>query len=191
MVGEISIDTLDGMQKRVFPKYATQIINLANQNAQATRPKIVGQLSELINKPSEKSFKAWQDWYLKNHPKAIDKAVAKIMAMLENMRYTMDLIDEYMVKNWVYDLVINKTAQGLIIQEAIFKDIAMKKGVEYKMATKEDGSKGIDGYIGGKPYSLKPLSYIDTPNTTNENFALKINMIHYDATNEYITYEIE
>ena len=26
-----------------FPKYVTQILNLANQNAQATRPKVVGQ----------------------------------------------------------------------------------------------------------------------------------------------------
>ena len=31
-----------------FPKYATQIINLANQNAQGTRPGIVGQMSDLI-----------------------------------------------------------------------------------------------------------------------------------------------
>ena len=31
-----------------FPKYTTQIINLANQNAQGTRPRVVGQMSELI-----------------------------------------------------------------------------------------------------------------------------------------------
>ncbi len=31
-----------------FPKYATQLLNLANQNAQATRPKVVGQMSKLI-----------------------------------------------------------------------------------------------------------------------------------------------
>lgn len=29
-----------------FPKYTTQILNLANQNAQGTRPKVVGQLIE-------------------------------------------------------------------------------------------------------------------------------------------------
>lgn len=32
----------------VFPKYTTQIINIANQNAGGTRPKVVGQMSELI-----------------------------------------------------------------------------------------------------------------------------------------------
>lgn len=29
----------------IFPKYATQILNLANQNAQGTRPAVVGQMS--------------------------------------------------------------------------------------------------------------------------------------------------
>lgn len=27
-----------------YPKYATQILNLANQNSQGTRPKVVGQM---------------------------------------------------------------------------------------------------------------------------------------------------
>jgi hypothetical protein len=31
-----------------FPKYTTQLMNLANQNAQGTRPRVVGQMSELI-----------------------------------------------------------------------------------------------------------------------------------------------
>jgi len=31
-----------------FPKYTSQLINLSNQNAQGTRPKVVGQLSELF-----------------------------------------------------------------------------------------------------------------------------------------------
>ncbi|HII38851.1 TPA: MjaI family restriction endonuclease, partial [Candidatus Micrarchaeota archaeon] len=42
LVAEISEEAKE------FPKYTTQIINLANQNAQGTRPKVVGQLSELI-----------------------------------------------------------------------------------------------------------------------------------------------
>jgi len=31
-----------------FPKYTTQLMNLANRNAQGTRPKFVGQMTELI-----------------------------------------------------------------------------------------------------------------------------------------------
>ena len=38
----LDIDTLE------FPTYTTQLLNLANQNAQGTRPKVVGQMSDLI-----------------------------------------------------------------------------------------------------------------------------------------------
>jgi len=31
-----------------FPKYTTQIMNLANQNSHGTRPNVVGQMSALI-----------------------------------------------------------------------------------------------------------------------------------------------
>lgn len=36
------------IQTPTFPKYTTSIINLANRTAQATRPKNIGQLSELF-----------------------------------------------------------------------------------------------------------------------------------------------
>ncbi len=41
-----------------FPKYTTQLINIANQNAQGTRPAVVGQLSDLIQRIPTKSFQA-------------------------------------------------------------------------------------------------------------------------------------
>ncbi|OQX71245.1 hypothetical protein B6D52_02245 [Candidatus Parcubacteria bacterium 4484_255] len=45
-----------------FPKYTTQLINLTNQNAQGTRPRVVGQLSELINECPEKTYQGWKKW---------------------------------------------------------------------------------------------------------------------------------
>ena len=42
-----------------FPKYTTQIMNLANQNAQGTRPKVVGQMTELFREFEGKSFSEW------------------------------------------------------------------------------------------------------------------------------------
>ncbi len=42
------VKALLGSETFDFPKYTTQVINLANQNAQGTRPAIVGQMSELI-----------------------------------------------------------------------------------------------------------------------------------------------
>ena len=46
-----------------FPKYTTQIMNLANQNSQGTRPNVVGQLSELIQVFEGETFEDWVLWY--------------------------------------------------------------------------------------------------------------------------------
>ncbi len=46
-----------------YPKYTTQIMNLANQNAQGTRPKVVGQMSELIQEFPGKRYEEWVEWY--------------------------------------------------------------------------------------------------------------------------------
>ena len=40
-----------------FPKYVRQIINLANQNAQGTRPRVVGQLTDLIQEFTGKNHR--------------------------------------------------------------------------------------------------------------------------------------
>lgn len=50
-----------------FPKYTTQILSLANQNSQGTRPEVVGQLSELIQEFDGNSFKEWIEWYKKKN----------------------------------------------------------------------------------------------------------------------------
>ena len=55
-----------------FPKYTTQLINLANQNAQGTRPKIVGQMSDLIQEFPENNYSDWVTWYQNKMPQAIE-----------------------------------------------------------------------------------------------------------------------
>ena len=54
------IEEISGEAKQ-FPKYTTQIINLANQNSQGTRPKVVGQLSELIKECPGKTYLNWKN----------------------------------------------------------------------------------------------------------------------------------
>ncbi len=142
-----------------FPKYATQILNLANQNAQATRPKVVGQMSELIKEFTGRTLEEWEEWYLKRHPDSIDKATKKILEMINNFKDTINQIDESMIRQWVRDLVIVKTFIGLRFQEAVLKKIAEKFDTGYKLSTPEEESKGIDGYVGDIPISLKPITY--------------------------------
>ena len=142
-----------------FPKYVSQLINLANQNAQGTRPRVVGQLTDLIQEFSGKTLEEWEQWYLQRYPNAIKTAREKILGMLENLKDAIHKIDGNMVNEWARDLVIVQTFIGLQFQEAILKKGAEIKGVGYKMSEKTDESQGIDGYIGDIPISIKPETY--------------------------------
>ena len=142
-----------------FPKYVTQVLNLANRNAQGTRPKVVGQMSELIKEFDGQTFHQWEEWYLKKNPEAIENATNKIMLMVSNFKEAINKIDKEMISKWVEDLVIIKTFVGLRFQEAILKKGAELKGTTYRSALPEDESKGIDGYIGDNSVSIKPDTY--------------------------------
>jgi hypothetical protein len=142
-----------------FPKYVAPLINLANQFAQGTRPKVVGQLSELIQEFEGKTLPEWEEWYKKKKPDAIRDATEKIFLKLKEFKNTIDKIDRDTVEQWVRDLVIVKTFIGLRFQEAILKKGAKIKGTSYRLAEPEEESRGIDGYIGDIPVSIKPHTY--------------------------------
>lgn len=142
-----------------YPKYTTQLINIANQNSQATRPAHVGQLSELIQEFPGSTYEEWVSWYGEKHPGAIDRAADKTFAMIEKMRGAMAEIDKPMVRRWIEELVLAKTFAGLNFQSSILKAIAGKTDTTWRLATPDEESKGIDGYIGDRPVSIKPTSY--------------------------------
>ena len=160
-----------------FPRYTTQLINLANQNSQGTRPKVVGQLSELIQECPSKTYEGWKKWYLEKHPEAIDNATEKINQMIEKLKEAVRLIDKPMIRSWVEDLVLEKTFIGLRFQEAILKKVAKIKNTTYKLSKLEEESRGIDGFIGKTPVSIKPITY-KTKRMLKEN--IDIGVIFYE-----------
>jgi len=156
-----------------FPKYVAPLINLANQYAQGTRPKVVGQMSELIQEFEGKTLAEWEEWYLKKKPDAIKNATEKILQKLQELKNSLDKIDRATVEQWVRDLVIVKTFAGLRFQEAILKKGAELKGTNYRLAEPEEESKGIDGYIGDIPVSIKPDTY-DVKASLPEHIGVKV-----------------
>jgi len=142
-----------------FPKYISPLINLANQYAQGTRPKVVGHMSELIQEFEGKTLKEWEERYLKKKPDAIKNATEKILYKLEEFKNSLNKIDKATVEQWVRDLVIVKTFIGLRFQEAILEKGAKIKGTTYRLAEPNEEAKGIDGYIGDIPVSIKPYIY--------------------------------
>lgn len=146
-----------------IPKYVSSIINLANQYAQGTRPKVVGKVSELIKEFTGKSLSDWENWYLQQNPEAIKIATQKILQKIKEFKNTLNKIDEPTIERWVKDLVIIKTFIGFRFQEAILKKLSEIEKTNYRIATFEEESKGIDGYIGDTPVSIKPISYKSKP----------------------------
>jgi len=160
-----------------FPKYTTQLINLANQNSQATRPCYVGQMSDLIQEFPGHAYEKWVQWYIEKHPDAIDQATDKTWAMIQKMQQAMAKIDRDMVRQWMAELVLTKTYAGLRFQESILKTIAGKNNTTYRLARPDEESKGIDGFIGSEPVSIKPVSY-RSKNFLPETIDVKI--IYYE-----------
>jgi hypothetical protein len=175
-----------------FPKYTSQLINWANQNAQGTRPRVVGQLSDLFpefqNSTENVNIQEWQKWYSQRYPNAIDDATERIYAQVKNLQEAIKLIDKDLVKMWVTDLVITKTFNGLYVQKAILSKMGKIMNKPYRLATPDEESQGIDGYVGDIAYSLKPDTY---KLMTRLQEQINVKMVYYTKTKTGLKIEVE
>ena len=160
-----------------YERYVSPLINLANRFAQATRPNRVGQVSELIRECPAHDYEGWRDWYLDRHPKTIEKATDRVVAMIDQIRDAMDKIDRATVLRWVTELVLEQTYVGLRVERAILEETAHRLRKELQFSSPEDESRGIDGYLDGIPVSVKPDTYkaMDTISET-----IDARMIYYE-----------
>lgn len=157
-------ELLEG-KKHDYKIYETPLINLANTYAHGTRPIIVGQLSDLIHEFDGETLADWKKWYRARNPKAINNATNRIFNKLKNdFCKVIKNLERETVKKWVEDLVFVQTFAGLLVQEPILIKLADKYKKEYRLSTAKEESKGIDGYIGNLPVSIKPITYKNKKN---------------------------
>ena len=116
-------------------------------------------MSELIREFEGKTLSEWEKWYLEKNSDAIRNATEKISRKLQELKNSLNKINQATIEQWARDLVIVKTFAGLRFQEAILKKGAELKGTNYRLAEADEESKGIDGYIGELPVSIKPHTY--------------------------------
>ena len=175
-----------------FPKYTTQLINWANQNAQGTRPRVVGQMSELFPEfmatGRDKTIGSWATWYQERYPDAIDIATDKIWEQMLNLKKAIQLIDKDLVHAWVEDLIFNKTFNGMYLQKAILCSLADRLHKPFRPSAPYEEAQGVDGYVGDVSYSVKPSTY-KTMNRLQETLAGK--MIYYEKTSSGLKIEVE
>ena len=183
---------LNDSEPTAFPKYTSQLINWANQNAHGTRPRVVGQLSDLfpefIEQEKNVSKENWEKWYLKKYPNSIEDATKRIFAQIENLKEAIKIVDQNLVRQWVEDLVITKTYNGLYVQKVILAALASKQELPYRLATPEEEAKGIDGFVGDVAYSIKPTIY-KIMNRLSESISVK--MIYYEKKKAGLSIDVE
>ena len=163
--------------------YIGSVINLANSFSQATRPKNVGQMSDLIQEyrkvNSNCSRDGWEEFYdtqvgLHNIGIATEKTWDYVLRIKENLNsLTKDDVYE-----WVKDLIIDKTFSGLQVQLDIL-EIVSETG-QFRLATPEEESKGINGVVDGKYVSIKPHTYKKTIEAGKET--IEYDIIYYKNT---------
>ncbi len=186
------ISILNGVKKTEFPKYTSQLMNLANQNGQGTRPKVVGQMSELfpqfLEATTEVTARNWATWYKSKKPGAIDAATEKVSEQIDNLKQALALVDKNLVRSWIKDLLIAKTYNGMHVQEAILRELAERKKLPFRRSTPEEESQGIDGYVGETAYSVKPDTY-KTMGRLPESIGYT--MIYYKKTKTGLKIEVD
>ena len=79
-----------------------------------------------------------------------------------------------------------KTFSGLKFQEIILIKPAELKKETYRLSTQKEESIGVDGYIGGIPVNIKPISY-KTMMALNEKIESQI--IFYEKKKDCIQIE--
>lgn len=186
---KISNDEVAGLSNAPqykFPKYVTQVINLVNSNAGGTRPKVVGQMSELIKEFDGKSIDEWIEWCTERYPNAVNDATDKIWNMYETMKAAFNAITKDMVENWVKDLVYGKTYCGLRFQTAIISAIASQMGKEWREANPDEEAQGIDGFIGDKPLQIKSSTYKLEAHLLE---SIEVPIVYYDKKKDGINIE--
>lgn len=173
----------------MLPRYTSQIVNLANGYAQATRAKHVGQMSELLpeyrrstSTPTIEGFKAFHQ---KRCGLVAPEATRKICEMLDRMRDALQDVTPEMVAEWVDNLLYEKTFQGLTIQDTVLKQVSQS----YRLATPDEESKGIDGWSDGEPVSIKPVSYRKTLAATQEQIPYRIIYYRVKSDGSYVIVE--
>ncbi|MFD1205120.1 MULTISPECIES: MjaI family restriction endonuclease [Sporosarcina] len=157
------IASANDTEKKVFPKYTTQLINLANSNAHGTRPKVVGSMADYfplyLEETDDPTVEGWKNWYTNKEPEAKARAKARILPQVERLKEAIDLIDEQLIDQWLDDILIDKTFNGMYFQKAILQKLSEHFELPYRPSSVEEESKGIDGYIGSTPISIKPETY--------------------------------
>ncbi|MEI7668218.1 MAG: MjaI family restriction endonuclease [Erysipelotrichaceae bacterium] len=187
-------EVVEAYEDKVFDTHVRPLLNLAGQTSQATRKKHVGQLSEEFKNFKENSkvvdLPGWKSYHKRKFPKAVKDATDLILKYTDTFKDALNSIDRSKIESWVEELLYDKTYSGMMIQEFIIKLIAENNDKVYRKSNPEEEIKGIDGYVGEIPYSVKPESYKN--HEKKQSFGIEgLKMIYYKKTKSKWVFDVE
>lgn len=161
-----------------YPKYLLQLINIANQNSQATRKKNVGSMKDLftefvkLHTLSNITPTSWKKyWFDKMGKTSFDTACKKILTQLMNQLQCLSSdssislgpsINLY-VEKWLNQFLFQRTFQGMCLEHVVAKKLSEIYQLDYFLSDSNAEKEGIDVIIGTIPVQIKPHSSTFSP----------------------------
>lgn len=170
-----------------FPLNTKPILNIATQNSQCTRPKIVGSMkdffTEFLSLKSGKSVEDWEKFYFteKNGVTRINNSAETLFNYLNKMPLDHNVFTFDIAKDYISDLVINKTHYGMSGEYYAVIAAAMHFKMPYRFSTAEEESQGIDAWIEKYPVQVKPHGTVVKHHVRNFADVNKTLVITYEA----------
>ena len=149
----------DTRSRREWPKYKTQLLNVAGQNAKAFDAKRIGSMKELwlefVETGVPDTLENWEHFYTNSWGlEGINQAATKLKEMVDKMN--LGDIDLDMCKDYVEEVVFNKTHFGMGGESTAIVVAAEHFDMPYRFSNAQEESQGIDGFIGDYPVQVKP-----------------------------------
>ena len=149
----------DTRSRREWPKYKTQLLNVAGQNAKAFDAKRIGSMKELwlefVETGVPDTLENWEHFYTNRWGlEGISQAATKLKEMVDKMN--LGDIDLDMCKDYVEEVVFNKTHFGMGGESTAIVVAAEHFDMPYRFSNAQEESQGIDGFIGNYPVQVKP-----------------------------------
>lgn len=144
--------------RKTWPKYATQLMNIAGQNSKATNPKNIGSIKEtwlqMRNQGTKGTLQNWTDFY---NQKFGEEVLINAGTRIHNMLLKMGIewIDQDMCIEYTKEIVYNKTHMGMAGEEMALEATAKYFDLPLRYSTTQEESQGIDGWIGDFPVQVK------------------------------------
>lgn len=145
--------------RREWPKYSTQILNIAAQNCKAFDVKRLGSAKETwLSMRSAKipgTFENWVAFYNATPLSAnIPAQAQKLFDMIQKMQ--IGGITQEMCEDYIKEVIYNKTHMGMAGEEMAVQAVGAHFELPVRFSNAEEEAQGIDGWIGDYPVQVKP-----------------------------------